>query len=258
MASTGFLYRRVARFVPCVFPHVGTGRLSLQSKYDIASLRDVFMSTHYWRAFEHMIEPPKLVVDLGAHCGHFSLLCHVGLLERFGIDPARYILIEALPELVKQIGRVVEEAGFAKQVQVVQGLVGQKEGTANFHSDPHNLLSSRVGAKPEGKSGANSKTLAYRDLDELVPAGSVIDLLKIDIEGSEFDLMRNYRHVIQAAKLLLIEVHGTPEVQKSFEQDLAAAGFAPLSPSIVKETERLICYGRVAPENNGGRAHASS
>ncbi len=109
MSSKGFLYRRLARFLPCVFPHVGSGSLSVHNKYDIASLRDVFMSAHWLLAglSEHMSAPPKLVVDLGAHCGHFSVLCHLATLERFGADSAEYILVEALPLLIPQIHRVV-------------------------------------------------------------------------------------------------------------------------------------------------------
>ena len=240
MPNNGFLYRRLARFIPCVLPHVGSGNLSLSTKYDIASLRDVFMSAHYWRAFEHMTAPPKRIVDLGAHCGHFSVLCHLASLERFGADHAEYILVEALPALIPKIQRVVEEAGFARQVKVVQGLVGKREGSAGFETDPRNLLASK--ARPTSANGSAMK-LAYRDLDSIIEPGSAIDILKIDIEGSEYDLIENYRHVLLAANLLLLEIHGTSEKQIYFEQQLTAAGFFALSPAIVKENERLVCYG---------------
>ena len=240
MTSTGFLFRRLARFLPCVFPHVGGGTLSLQNKYDIASLRDVFLSTHYWRAFEHLPSPPRRIVDLGAHCGHFSVLCHLGQLERFGADNAEYLLVEALPLLVPRIQRVVGEAGFSTQVKVVQGLVGKKEGTAGFETDPRNLLSSRA---VSSASNGHSPRLSYVDLDTVVPPGATIDILKIDIEGSEYDLIETYPHLLRSTRLLLIEVHGATEDQIRFEQKLTALGFAPLSPTIVKEGERLLCCG---------------
>ncbi len=240
MTSNGFIYRRLARFMPCVFPHVGSGNLSLNNKYDIASLRDVFMSTHYWRAFEHLSSPPELIVDLGAHCGHFSVLCHLAILERFGSDSAQYILVEALPLLMPKIQRVVEEAGFSQQVKIVQGLVGRKAGSASFQTDPRNLLSSKV--LPQSSRG-KLPVLSYKDLDSIVPPETAIDILKIDIEGSEYDLVKNYRHILLSAKILLIEVHGLIEDQLNFEGELSAAGFFSLSPPIVKETERLLCYG---------------
>jgi FkbM family methyltransferase len=240
MPSQGFLYRRVAQLLPCAFPHIGRGMLAIRDKYDIASMRDVFMSTHYWRAFEHIAAPPRLVVDLGAHCGHFSVLCHLGILEKFREDSADYILVEALPRLIPHIRRVVDEAGFSSQTKIIQGLVGKKEGAARFQSDSRNLLSSR--ALPNSRNGS-APALAYRDLDALLPSGRAIDILKIDIEGSEHDLLRNYPHVVRSAKLLLIEVHGSPDEQLHFEKSVAATGLVPLSPPIVKETERLLLYG---------------
>ncbi len=241
MPSHGFLYRRLARFLPCVFPHVGNGVLTLRGKYDIASMRDVFLSTHYWRAFEHLSATPKLVVDLGAHCGHFSLLCHLALLEKLGTDSADYILIEALPRLLPQIRRVVDEAGFLDQVKVIQGLAGKKQGTASFSTDPRNLLASHTQA---GSPPGAAQTLAYIDLDAVLPAGQPIDILKIDIEGSEYDLLQNYPHLLRAAKLLLIEVHGAAARQLEFERGLTDLGLVPLSPAIVKENERLVLYGQ--------------
>ena len=239
MPSQGFLYRRVARLLPCVFPHVGNGVLTLRSKYDIASVRDVFFSMHYWRAFEHLAAPPRLVVDLGAHCGHFSLLCHLAVLEKFGTDAADYFLVEALPRLLPQIRRVVDEAGFLDQVKIVQGLVGKREGVASFATDPRNLLASHAQDAPA--QGAAQK-LSYLDLNKILPAGQTIDVLKIDIEGSEFDLLENYPQLFQTARLILAEVHGPSARQIEFEQKLAALGLAPLSPPIVKESERLVLY----------------
>jgi FkbM family methyltransferase len=240
MPSQGFLYRRIAAVAPCAFPHVGSGVLTLRNKYDIASVRDVFMSTHYWRAFEHVTSPPELIVDLGAHCGHFSLLCHLALLEKFGVDQADYLLVEANPRLLPQIRRVIDEAGFFDQVKIVQGLVGKKEGSASFQSDPRNLLSSR--AVPATGNGT-TPSLPYIDLDAIIPPGPTVDLLKIDIEGSEYDLLEYYPHLFQAAKLVLIEVHGPSEDQQRFEQNLAALGLVPFSPAIIKESERLLLYG---------------
>jgi len=226
--------------MPCVFPHVGSGSLSLKDKYDIASARDVFMSAHYWRVFDHMPVAPKRIVDLGAHCGHFSVLCHLAILERFGADSADYLLVEAMPLLIPHIRRVVDDCGFTSTVSIAQGLVGKKTGTASFQTDPRNLLSSQAVAHANGDGG---RVLSYLDLDSLLAPGTPIDVLKIDIEGSEYDLLENYPHLLRAAKVLLIEVHGDTEKQVGFERDLAKLGLVALSPTIVKETERLLCYG---------------
>jgi FkbM family methyltransferase len=221
--------------------HLGNGSLSIRNKHDIASVKDVFMSTHYWRAFEHLSAPPKLIVDLGAHCGHFSVLCHLATIERFGGDSAEYILVEALPFLIAQIHRVVEEVGISGQVKIVQGLVGKKEGTASFHADQKNLLASHVQSPT---LGGNMPVMDYYNLDSIVQPGTPIDILKVDIEGSEYDLLRNFRHLFLSSKLLLVEVHGAEKDQFDFERELSPEGFFPLSPTIQKGGERLLCYGR--------------
>ena len=240
MFASGFWYRRLGRFFPLVFSQVGAGGLSVRNKYEIASVRDVFMSAHYWRLFEHLPPEPALVVDLGAHCGHFSALCHLAILERHGKDAAQYILVEPLARLIPSIRRTVREIGFEKHVVVEQALVGKKEGNAFFKAPSENLLAARVA--PD-RSGALGEPLPYRDLNELVPAGRRIDILKIDIEGSEYDLLKNYPSLVGAARRLLIEVHGPVEIMDAFEKNLAALGLAPLSPAIVREHERLLFYG---------------
>jgi FkbM family methyltransferase len=245
MFSKGFTFRRLARFLPCVFQNVGSGSLSIADKHDIASVRDVFMSAQYWRAFEHVSASPQLIVDLGAHCGHFAVLCHLALLERFVSDSTDYILVEANPFLIPHIRRVVEEVDFSQQVKIIQGLVGKKEGTASFQADRRNLLASSVQSPV---TNGETTVLSYLDLDSILPAGVPIDILKIDIEGSEYDLLQNYPHLFLAAKLLLIEVHGTIENQKAFEQQLVTTGFHPLSHTMTKSGERLLCYGRAAAE----------
>src|SRR5215211_4528271 len=116
MFDPGFVYRRLARFAPCVLPSVGAGRIVLRDKGVVASARDVFLSAHYWRLFEFLDEPPKLVVDLGAHCGHFTVLLHLVITERFGHDHAKYHLVEAVPSLVRKARKTLQEAGLESQV----------------------------------------------------------------------------------------------------------------------------------------------
>src|SRR5262245_65517173 len=109
MLSEGFLYRRLAGFVPCALPGVAGGSLLLRNKWQVSSLRDVFLSSHYWRLFEHLDAPPSLIVDLGGHCGHFVVLCELVLEERFGGSAAQYLVVEGLGELVRSEERRVGE-----------------------------------------------------------------------------------------------------------------------------------------------------
>jgi len=247
MTPSGFLYRRLSQWVPCVFQQVGTGGLSLRGKYEIASFRDVFMSSNYWRMFDHLVEPPKLIVDLGAHCGHFSVLCNICILERFGEDRANYILVEALPKLVQTIRRTISEVGLENQARIIQGVVGRKSGDAFFQRKQKNLLASKASFH---KGSDSDQVLRYIDLDQVIPQHQAIDVLKIDIEGSEYDLLRNYESLFRRAKLVLIETHGPIDERVEIEQQLEKIGLVQISTAIVRASESLLILGKGDPSND--------
>lgn len=246
MTPSGFLYRRLSDLIPCVFQHVGKGGLSLRGKFEIASFRDVFMSSNYWRLFDHLTEPPKRIVDLGAHCGHFSILCNTCILERFGEDHASYILVEALPMLVPRIQRAISEVGLEHQARIIQGVVGRKSGDAFFQRKQNSLLDSKASLQ---KVSDTDQVLQYIDLDQLIPQQQSIDILKIDIEGSEYDLLSNYESLFRRAKLVFIETHGPIEIRLEFEKQMERIGLTHLSTAIVRESQSLLILGKAMPNN---------
>ena len=74
-----------------------------------------------------------MVVDLGAHCGHFIVLCHTLIKERFGNDSAQYIAIEGLAELLPSLRDTISATGLIAQVKIVHGLVGRPDGAARLY-----------------------------------------------------------------------------------------------------------------------------
>lgn len=240
--STGFLYRRLARFIPCVLPGIGSRGLPLAGKYDVASARDVFCSAHYWRLFEFLQAEPKLIVDLGAHCGHFSVLCHLLLRERFNRDAASYILVEPVPLLIERATASLRAAGIFDRAQIHRGLVGQKSGHGTLHSSSHNLLASAVQKSSPEAIHPDNAAVPYLDLDRLLPVTQPIDVLKIDIEGSETDLLREYPHVLARTRILLVELHGDEAATQTLHQQILAAGLHPVSTPISRAAEVMRIY----------------
>ena len=216
-----FLYRRLAPLITCEVRLSGTHRLAFDSKYQTNSLQDVFCHPFYWQLFGWLPRPPRLVVDLGAHCGHFSLLADTCFRIQFPETEPEYLLIEPNPKLVKVIQKNLLGSGLCPRHQVHQGLVGGvRSGSATLWVSPKNYLSASLnrGAKTRGISAP------FLDLEKLVE-NRPIDLLKVDIEGAEFDFVGEYPQLIRNVQALMIEIHDGPESkQRQLRAQMEEAG----------------------------------
>jgi hypothetical protein len=100
MSIPFFLYRRLGRWITCefnLFEH--QFKISLSNKYEVASFQDVFCHPFYWQMFRWLDKPPKLIVDCGGHCGHFSILADICIRSKFDSSNTEYILVEPNPHL---------------------------------------------------------------------------------------------------------------------------------------------------------------
>jgi FkbM family methyltransferase len=239
--SPGFLYRRLAGLAPCALPGVAGGSLMLRNKWQVASARDVFLSSHYWRMFDHVVAPPSLVVDLGGHCGHFPVLCELVMEERFGRSDARYVVVEGLAELVDNARATFADTGIASRCTLIHGLAGLRRGAAQLRSGPSNLLEASV---VMGAGANRGGEVPYVDLLQHVPDGATIDILKVDIEGSEHDLVREYAALLERTQLCVMEIHEQRGPADDVIKPLEAAGLRPCLPHIRKGSNLLVLYKR--------------
>src|ERR1700722_4385814 len=106
-----FLYRRLSRWVTYEVRLWDDAWLSLRGKYDAASFSDVFCDPFYWQASNYIDPAPRLVVDCGANCGHFTILAEKCIRARYGASDARFVLIEPNPLLMKTLSRNLGDTG---------------------------------------------------------------------------------------------------------------------------------------------------
>ena len=241
MFPEGFLYRRLAPLAPCALLNVAEGSLVLRNKWQVSSLRDVFLSSHYWRIFEHLEDPPAFVMDLGGHCGHFVILSELVIEEKFGKSDARYLIVEGLAELVGEIHHTLADTGLAAKCRIVHGLAGRRGGEGQLRSNAHNLLETSA---VTGVGVERGSKVPYVDVLAHVPADQSIDILKIDIEGSEHDLIENYPTLFDRARLVAMEVHDVGRPIDRLLQALEASGLRPQLPHIRKGPHTLVLYKR--------------
>jgi FkbM family methyltransferase len=223
-AINSFLYRRLARFITCEVRLQGNHPLALDSKFQTNSLQDVFCHPFYWQLFGWLPAAPELVVDLGAHCGHFSMLADTCFRIQFPQATPEYILVEPNPHMVATAQRNLERSKLCPRHMIHRGLVGgARNGEATLWVSQKNYLSASLnrGEKTRGVAAE------YFDLETLVK-GRRIDLLKMDIEGAEFDFVEHYPELLGRVQAVMMEIHQAAEGRQArlYEQ-LAAAGLKP-------------------------------
>ncbi|MBA3960657.1 MAG: FkbM family methyltransferase [Chthoniobacterales bacterium] len=117
-----------------------------------------------------------MIVDAGAHRGEFSAI----LKKELG---CRCVLIEANPDLAGAL----EDSGFDL---VISAALAARDGRANLQLRD-NLESSSIASQEAAALGTvEVETVSLETI--LKRAGSdCIDLLKLDVEGAEFELIEN-------------------------------------------------------------------
>jgi FkbM family methyltransferase len=121
-----------------------------------------------------------------------------------------YILIEPNPKLVKVIRRNLHRSGLCPRHLIHRGLVGgARAGSATLWLSPRNYLSASLVRGPKTRGVEAS----FFDLESLVKSRTV-DLLKVDIEGAEFDFVEDYRELLCRTQAVMIEVHDAAEARK--------------------------------------------
>lgn len=236
-----FLYRRLARWITCEVHLLGRHTLALDSKYQTNSLQDVICHPFYWQLFGWLPHPPELVVDLGAHCGHFSMLADTCFQIQFSKSEPEYILVEPNPNLIKVIHRNLQRSGLCQRHLVHQGLVGgPRTGSATLWVSPKNFLSASL------NPGLQTKGMAAQFFDlESLANGRRIDLLKVDIEGAEFEFVDQYPELVGRVQALMIEIHDASESkQQRLYAQLQSSGLRLKAPPIEHSGYRLAMFQR--------------
>ncbi|HWD91558.1 MAG TPA: FkbM family methyltransferase [Verrucomicrobiae bacterium] len=221
--TRSFFYRRLARFVTCEVKLAGDHPLALDNKFQVNSLQDVFCHPFYWQLYGWLTSAPRLVVDLGAHCGHFSMLADVCVRLRFENSAPEYLLVEPNPDLIPVIRRNLEKSGLCSRHTLKQGLVGDRCGAATLWVSPRNYLSASLQPGPATR-GVSAN---YFDLEGFI-GDRKVDLLKVDIEGAEYALVANYPEFLKRVGKVMIEIHSAPEPQqRALVESLQRAGLRP-------------------------------
>ncbi len=171
---------------------------------------------HFWGTFtspEYMAFVPELVsireprlrvIDCGAGIGLFSLLIeHLRRLEILSWEDVSYVIVEPssynLNRLRLNVGANLDNESY----QVLEGLIGQRDGESRFYQSPWRRWSASVYQRSHFLERETRKR--YIDIGPFLCENRCV--LKIDIEGAEYAFLEAYRDQLSNVSALIIEWH---------------------------------------------------
>jgi FkbM family methyltransferase len=193
---------------------------------DIFVFHEVFLSQSY-RLPTRWLSDIKTVVDLGANVGFTTLYLSQYLPE------ARFVCVEPEPSNISLLKHNLRS--MRNRVKVIEGAVADRSGEAWFARSAPSWGGQLV------ENGVKGTPVRCYTMDEIIRAAglSVIDMMKVDIEGAEKQLLSGRKDWLRNVKLLIIELHGDYSIEH-FRQDLYGHGFEVFAPSASRGNRMIV------------------
>jgi len=164
-----------------------------------------------------------VIVDLGANEGYYALR-----MKR--LDPgARVIAVEPVAENMELLRRNLQANGISN-VDTIEAAVTDRDGTVELETYPHvgTVASTDIGAFPRpwiDPARIRRRQVRSVPLETVLGlAGGEVDILKLDVEGSEEVILRAGAKALGRVWRVVCECHG-PERRRAVRDILHAAGF---------------------------------
>lgn len=189
------------------------GRKLILYRPELSLVRELYGRKIYFPAPEFIPAAGAKVIDLGANFGLFSLLC-----ASLG---AEVLAIDAQSGLLNEARRNFDLNQLSSKVRYINALIGSNVGV--FASVEARGASTHWGEEPREMSMSEvvamfGPTPSDGDRD--------IHLLKLDIEGSEFDLLDKDISWLRRIRHISMEVHPQYGDSDRLKSRLEDAGFA--------------------------------
>ena len=229
--------RKMADWLLRIIPIWITNRNGIRRKID--SVEAIFaseeiLSCPIYQNINPWLPEIRSFIDLGMNRGYFILYLYSATKEfRDHTHPLFGIGIEANPDTFK-IACLNIEANGLQSIHARQGVVGTTEAV-DFYINNEDTNSSLFPVDAFGRSDNHTKVIrvaplnvqeTWKELFDSAPC----DLLKIDIEGAEFQFMELEADFVRTLKYVAVEYHGTPTTsRKSIEEQLDRLGFCVIA-----------------------------
>ncbi len=182
------------------FVHFDGKKIFYDSRYGLAGYQGINCSHRKLIEDFADIKDAKVILDIGANVGFFSMLC------RELYPKAKIYSFEPVPKTFSCLEKNFEED---KNTEVFNYAVGDKEGTLKMSFDKGNTAVSKVNEKGEieVRSVMLDSFCKERNIES-------IDILKIDTETYENFVLSGAKDILKKVRYILMEV--TVENNKNY------------------------------------------
>jgi FkbM family methyltransferase len=168
--------------------------------YQQIFVKDEFQLTRFRQAVP-LTKP--MVLDVGANCGFFS----IRVLDEY--PDATIHSFEPQKRLVTDFQKIITENRLVGHIIAHNAAMGRQEGKAVLYQNRSPISASLVQAKAGKRRVTCRDEVQVHCLNAFLPANGLtkIDILKIDVEGSELDVLEGATEVLNRIAFLFIETH---------------------------------------------------
>jgi FkbM family methyltransferase len=229
--SKYFKYRILHKFIPFPFlyssPYYKNGIKFIIKELEQFQLiyTDGFPEFYELSFLLHFLRPGDNFIDIGANKGLFSILGS-------GYCDAKSIAFEPVPRTFKDLEENVNINNLDDKIRLINAGVGSKNTIAKFSVD-FGSANSIVTKADEDNPSVNAIDVQVFPLDEIIQELHSPTLLKIDVEGFEYEVIQGAMNTLKKndVKAVIIELNGAGEKFNYREEDIhsifISLGFKP-------------------------------
>jgi len=219
----GFHLRRILGKVPGVYAYVNDLRVHGHREAGITGV--VFTGLPDFEEMGlllHFLREGDGFVDVGANVGAYTLLAA-------GVCGAEVVAVEPIPETFRRLGMNLRLNGLEDRVRALDCGLGDGHARLDFRRD----LGSMNRISIAGSGEENCVSVEVFTLGEIMEARDAPAMLKIDVEGYEFQVLRGGVAILDdpRLKVVVIELNGSGlrfgHADEEVHDILVAKGFLP-------------------------------
>lgn len=180
------------------------------------------------------------VIDLGASYGYYSVLM-AGLI---GNQAGTVYSIEANPVVFKMLTNSIGINSLGNKVQPINVAVIDRggQGAMQFNYRKESTMNGHLDICKKQSDKEESITVTTNSLDNLIPPGTQVDFIKVDIEGSEHLFWKGSKRIRSESPSLKILLEFNAKRYSDAEKFVKSIIDEGFSIKMIKKTEEEDCF----------------